>query len=204
MTLNVKTFVEPPISNNNYVLIDSKSHEAVLIDCSASDDKIMAYIQEQGATLKYILLTHAHFDHVLGVDYFQKKYHVPAYCSEKDEALLKQINSYMQLMKLPIVVEPKIDEYIEHQALNIGRYPIQVIPTPGHTRGGVCYLIDNMLFSGDTLFKGSYGRTDLPDSNEHDMQQSLQLLFKTLQDDIIVYPGHGETTTIKHERKLYK
>ena len=75
MTLELKTFVEPPLSNNNYLLIDSESHEAVFIDCSASDDRIMAYIQEQGATLKYILLTHAHFDHVLGVDYFQKKYH---------------------------------------------------------------------------------------------------------------------------------
>ena len=203
MTLKVKTFVMPPITNNNYVIIDTDSHEAVLIDCSHATDEIMAYIKQQKANLKYILLTHAHFDHVLGVDYFQKKYHVPVYCSQKDESLLKQINDYMKCMKLSPVKEPQMDGYIEQKELKIGRYPIQVIQTPGHTNGSVCYFIKAMLFSGDTLFKESYGRTDFPGGDEHAMQKSLHLLFKTLPDDVAVYPGHGDSTTIKAERCFY-
>ena len=203
MTLTVKTFVMPPITNNNYVIIDTDSHEAVLIDCSHPVDEIMSYIKQQKANLKYILLTHAHFDHVLGVDYFQKKYHIPVYCSEKDVPLLKQINEYMKWMKLSPVTEPTIDGYVDAKELKIGRYPIQVMPTPGHTKGGVCYFVENMLFSGDTLFKGSYGRTDFPGGSERAMQESLHLLFKTLPDYVIVYPGHGEATTIKAERNFY-
>ena len=203
MTLKVKTFVMPPLTNNNYVIIDTDSHEAVLIDCSHATDEIMAYIKKQKAKLKYILLTHAHFDHVLGVDYFQKKYHIPVYCSQKDVPLLKQINDYMKCMKLSLVTEPIIDGYADRKELKIGRYAIQVIPTPGHTKGGLCYLIGKMLFSGDTLFKGNYGRTDFPGGNEHDMQKSLRLLFDTLSDNVHVYPGHGNATTVKAERKLY-
>ena len=85
----------------------------------------------------------------------------------------------------------------------IGKNPIDVIPTPGHTMGGVCYLIDGHLFSGDTLFHGTYGRTDLPEGDEAKMQESLKKLFQKLPDETPVYPGHGAETTIGHERWLY-
>ena len=204
MTIHVKTFVKPPLSNNNYVVIDDVSNEAILIDCSEPTDEVMKYIKQQKAELKYILLTHAHFDHVLGVHYFQKKYHIPVYGSLKDESLLKQLNDYMALVKLPAVEEPEMYADVEKQALSLGKNSIRVLATPGHTEGGVCYLIKNMLFSGDTLFNGSHGRTDLPGGDDIKMKQSLQMLFKLLPDKTVVYPGHGSETTIGAEKLLYK
>ena len=204
MTIQVQIFTRTPLSNNNYVVLDSDSHEAVLIDCSEPADDIMEYIQQQGCQLKYVLLTHAHFDHVLGVQYFQDKYHVPVYGSRKDQTLLNHINDYTTWLKLPKVKVPKLDGYLEDQNLTLGQYPIKVIATPGHTEGCVCYLIQNLLFSGDTLFKGSYGRTDFPGGSVRDIQKSLHMLFDTLSDDVVVYPGHGAATTIKSERALYK
>ena len=204
MTIQVQTFTRAPLSNNNYVVIDPDSHEAILIDCSEPTDDIMEYVQQQGCQLKYVLLTHMHFDHVLGVQYFQDKYHVPVYGARQDQTLLNHINDYMEWLKLPKVQVPKLDGYLEDQNLTLGQYPIQIIATPGHTEGSVCYLIQNLLFSGDTLFKGSYGRTDFPGGSARDIHKSLHMLFDTLPDDVVVYPGHGAVTTIKSERTLYQ
>ena len=88
-------------------------------------------------------------------------------------------------------------------SFKVGQYPIEILATPGHTVGSVCYLIDGNLFSGDTLFCGTYGRTDLPESDEMAMPKSLQMLFKKLSDETVVYPGHGVPTTIGNERHLY-
>ena len=203
MTIQVKTFIEPPLWNNNYVVIDTESHEAILIDCSNATDEIMNYIKDQKASLKYILLTHGHFDHVLGVNYFKNNYHVPVYLAEKDKQLLSQINSYMSFLHMSDVDVPKIDGYIDDKIFTIGSYTIKIISTPGHTPGSVCYQLNNLVFSGDTLFHNSHGRTDFPGGNDEDMKNSLKLLFHTLSDDTIVYPGHGENTIIQAERHLY-
>ena len=204
MGLVIKQFVKLPLKNNNYVVADEESKEALLIDCSHPDDEIMNWIQEQGFTLKYILLTHAHVDHVLGVNYYLEKYNVAAYLYEKDVPLLDRINEYTTLLHLPVAELPKIRSFDVNQHFQLGQYPIEMIMTPGHTQGGVCYLIDEHLFSGDTLFHGTYGRTDLPESDEAAMQKSLAELFRKLPDEIHVYPGHGAPTTIGHERWLYQ
>lgn len=199
----IKTFLEKPLDNNNYVIIDEETLEAVLIDCSHSDDAIMDYIREQGATLKYILLTHGHLDHVMGVSHFQKKYKVPVYVAKEDAVLMAGINTWTRMLGWPETKVPKADEILsDNNDLMLGKNKIQVIKTAGHTQGCVCYLIGDNLFSGDTLFRGTYGRTDLPGSNQEQMNNSLQILFK-LPDETKVFPGHGAPTTIGDEKKLY-
>ena len=200
MSLIIKKFTEPPLDNNNYVIIDEASHEAVLIDCSAADDAIMDYIKSQGAVLKYILMTHAHFDHILGADEMMKKYQVPAYVHEADFPLMKDMNGWLAQMGFPMTTLPNLS--LLPPELKIGEIPIQVIHTAGHTPGGVCYLIEKNLFSGDTLFKGTYGRVDIPMSNPVAMRDSLQKLMQ-LPDEIQVYPGHGRSTSIGTERENY-
>ena len=199
----IKTFVEPPLDNNNYVVIDEESHEAILIDCSHPDDGIMDYVKSQEATVKYILLTHGHLDHIMGVDYFQKKYQVPVYVAKEDEPLMADINFWTQMLDWPEMTVPKADKTLaEGEELTLGNNRIRVIKTAGHTQGGVCYLIGDNLFSGDTLFRGTYGRTDLPGSSQNQMNESLKRLFQ-LADETKVFPGHGAPTTIADEKKLY-
>ena len=199
----IKTFIEPPLDNNNYVVIDDESHEAVLIDCSHPDDSIMDYIRGQGANLKYILLTHGHLDHVMGVCHFQKNYHVPVYVAKEDSPLMADINTWTKMLGLPETEVPKADKILtDGEELFLGKDKIQVIKTAGHTQGCVCYLIGDNLFSGDTLFRGTYGRTDLPDSSQDQMNDSLKRLFQ-LPDKTKVFPGHGAPTTISDEKKLY-
>ena len=199
----IKTFIEPPLDNNNYVIIDEESHEAVLIDCSHPDDSVMDYIRGQGAKLKYILLTHGHLDHVMGVDYFQKKYPVPVYVAKEDVPLMADINSWTKMLGWPETTVPKADKVLsDDEELTLGNNRIRVIKTAGHTQGCVCYLIGDNLFSGDTLFRGTHGRTDLPDSSQKQMNDSLKRLFQ-LPAETKVFPGHGAPTTIADEKKLY-
>ncbi len=204
MALFVKQFIKKPLRNNNFVVADEENKEAVLIDCSEPDDEIMDWVKEQGLTLKYILLTHGHFDHVLGVNYYRKKYGVPAFLYEKDAALIKRVNEYTQMLGFAEAELPTPKSFDLNADFRLGKYRFEIIPTAGHTEGGVCYLLDKILFSGDTLFRGTYGRTDLKESDDVKMQQSLQTLFRILPDEIEVWPGHGAPTTIGKERALYE
>lgn len=204
MNLIIHQFINQPLKNNNYLVADPASKEAILIDCSCPEDDMIQWANTNGFQIKYILLTHAHFDHVLGVNHYLKAHGITAYLYKKDEKLLNRINEYTQLLHFPTVEIPKVQYFDLNTSFTIGKYPIKIIPTPGHTMGSVCYLIDGNLFSGDTLFKGTFGRTDLPESDENAMQQSLASLFQQLPDETLVYPGHGASTNIQQERALYK
>ena len=200
----IKQFREEPLDNNNYVVIDPESKEAVLIDCSSPDDTIVDYIKEQGAKLKFILLTHGHLDHVMGVIHFQEKHNLPVYVAKEDVPLMADINYWTQLLGWPEVEVPKADKMLQRDdELMLGNNKIQIIPTPGHTEGCVCYLIGDNLFSGDTLFRGTYGRTDFPGGCQEKMDKSLKKLFD-LPETTKVFPGHGAPTTIADEKKLYR
>lgn len=204
----IKTFIKPPFENNNYLLVDEESKEAVLIDCS--DENILdiqEYLTLHQLTLKALLLTHGHFDHVLGVNAIRQKYHIPVYMSFKDKGILNKTNAFLSMMNMPNVSLPVIDETLQDkQTLYIGKTPIHVLSTPGHTLGSVCFLCDSFLFSGDTIFKGSYGRIDLADAPIEEMKKQIMLSIHQilkLDDSIVIYPGHGDKTTIRDEKSLY-
>lgn len=203
MSLNLKLFNTGPLQVNTYVLIDEHSKESVIIDLGGDFDEIDSYINSKGAVLKFILNTHGHFDHILGEDEAQKKSNVKVYVHKDDEELIKNLSQSLMMFGMPQSSPPKITGFVNEGdwELQIGEHRIKTIHTPGHTQGGVCYLIDNMLFSGDTLFEGSVGRTDLPGGDFNLLAKMIREKLYILDDKISVYPGHGGATTIGREKK---
>lgn len=200
MILN--TYIAGPFDANNYLLMDKNTKEAVLIDCSEYKQEIIEDIYKLGAKVKYILLTHGHFDHILGVNKMTEALGVDAYINKEDVILAENINMMPKLLNLPMAEVPIINGRIEDwQEFQLGEHKIKAIPTPGHTEGGMNFLVDNeFLFSGDTLFCQSFGRTDLFGGNIKKLVNSIKNVLFELDDNIIVYPGHGQSTTIKFEK----
>jgi len=213
----VKTFCTPPIENNNYVLIDEETKDAALIDCSSpiiwekitgnSVDRFnisTSFAGENreeinGVKLKYILLTHGHFDHIGGI---KTGNNIPVFIHKADLDLVKDVNTYMPMMGLPAIDVPKIDRIIENEEIiKLGNKEIKVIHTPGHTQGGVCYYTEGILFSGDTIFRESVGRCDLPGGNFEQLADSIKNKIFTLPDNTKIYPGHGKSTTVGWEKE---
>jgi len=186
---------------NNYILFDEESNEIVLIDAGGDLEATKAEIDKLGGELKYLLNTHGHMDHIAGDYDIQNYYNVPIYLHKDDESLVHEMKQYLQYLGMPDYEEPQNITYIEDgQIFKIGEHIIKTIHTPGHTRGGVSYLIGDMLFSGDTLFFESIGRTDLPGGSYEELVKSIKTKLFTLPENIIVYPGHGESSTIGHEK----
>lgn len=202
--ISVKTFVEGPVDANNYLVIDEESNEAVLIDCSSAREEFISAIKSTGCKLKYILLTHGHFDHILGIDKFKKLFGVDIYVSQED---LNQMDFAPQMLAMftgsfgQQISVPETKPVKDGDEFYIGKTLIKAISTPGHTKGGMCYLIDGKLFSGDTLFQGSVGRCDLLDGDLDAIIKSIKEKLFTMSDDTEVYTGHGGKTTLGFEKK---
>ena len=153
--------------------------------------------------LKYILLTHGHFDHVLGINEMKEKTGAKVLVNETDVERIQESAEIMRSFGVPDVETPVADDYLkDNQVIKFGNTEIKVIFTPGHTQGSVCYSIDDKLFSGDTLFKGSVGRCDLPGGDFSQIQTSIKDILFELDDSVTVFPGHGEKTTIGYEKKF--
>lgn len=198
----LKTYIAGPFDANNYLIMDEVTKEAALIDCSEYKQEIIDDINMLGAKVKYILLTHGHFDHVLGINKMTEALGVDAYINRADVILTDNINTMTKLVNLPETTVPEIKGRIENwQEFNLGGHTIKAIPTPGHTEGGMSFLLDNkLLFSGDTLFCQSFGRTDLYGGSIKKLIDSIKNVLFNLNDNIEVYPGHGPSTSIKYEK----
>lgn len=198
----IKRFIAGRLENNIYLVADEKSSEAVLIDATQDLPEIQKAVKDLGVKVKYILLTHGHFDHIFGLNSLKKSLNAPAVICKDDLVISDNINEFTRLFGLPDSVPPKYDMYIKDgDEILLGSYKIKVIHTPGHTEGGVCYLVDGKLFSGDTLFRGSVGRTDLFGGNFGKLSDSIKNKLFKLDDKIEVFPGHGDMTTIGFEKK---
>lgn len=196
----IKTFVEPPIENNNYLIIDESSKEAALIDCSSYDENILIELKKQGAILKYVLLTHGHFDHIGGLNDLPENVEVLMHSGDK--GWVEQVNDYLPMIGMPSMEVPKINRYIDDcETIKLGELDVKVIHTPGHTQGGVCFYIGEYLFSGDTIFRESVGRCDLPGGNFSQIVESIENKIFTLPEETVIYPGHGRTTTVGWEKE---
>ena len=188
---------------NTYILVDD-SLSCLVIDPSRKYEGIINYIEKSGLTLKGVLLTHGHFDHMRGVDLLIEKYRVPLYIGFYDEDCLKDPKknlSYYMGMEMMVVNSPAIT-VSDKEILHLLNEDIEVIYTPFHTIGCVCYYLKDskILFSGDTLFRFSIGRDDFPNSSPKDKRASLNKLM-ALPEDVKVYPGHGAFTKIGEERR---
>lgn len=198
----IKEYTLGPIGANNYLVIDEVSKEAVLIDCSEKNQQILDDIKDLGAKVKYILLTHGHFDHVMGVNEMKKELGAKVFIHKNDVSQMHMTKSIIATFGIDLDENPDYDEFLdENSDLSIGDIKIKVIPTPGHTEGGVCYLIDGNLFSGDTLFKHYVGRTDLPGGSFEKLKDSIKEVLFKLDDEVKVFPGHEMSTTIGYEKK---
>ena len=191
------------IEENAYFYIDDKSLCGFLIDPGAEANKILALIKEKGWKIEKILITHGHFDHILGLEALKKECGAPVYaCAMEKELLMDtELNSSADVRR-PCRV--RADHYlIDGESVTEAGITMKTIFTPGHTEGSCCYYIDDekVLFSGDTLFAGSYGRTDLPTGSQSAITKSIKEKLLVLPPDVQVYPGHEDFTTIEQERK---
>lgn len=198
----IKQFIAGLIENNMYLVMDEKSHDAVLIDTPQDIPELKKVVDELGANVKYILITHGHFDHIMGLNSLKKTLNAPAVICKDDLVISDNVNEFTRLFGVPDIVPPTYEKFVKDgDVLDVGDMQIKVIQTPGHTEGGVCYLIGENLFSGDTLFKQSVGRTDLFGGNLEKIRHSVKEVLFKLDENIKVFPGHGPITTIAYEKK---
>lgn len=200
--MNIITIPNGTLQANCYIV--ETEHAAVVIDPGYMERQLSAYVAENPNKIKFIMLTHRHFDHLAAANALKKLTGAKIVINELDEGGL-----YSDLLSLGSMAggfynkadpDAHADIYVdEGDTVTAADMVFKVLYTPGHSEGGICFLIDNILFSGDTLFKGSIGRTDFPSSNMAEMRESLDRLC-TLPDETIVYPGHGEATTIGYEK----
>lgn len=201
--MKVEKFVTGIISTNCYLVINEDTKQAVVIDPAACPSYLMSHIKSEGLKVEAILLTHGHFDHIMGIDGFLSEFDVPVYVHEEDadameDPVLNQSSTYTSGYTFG-----KARYLRDRQTLELAGYTFQVIHTPGHTKGGCCYYVasEGVLFSGDTLFQNSVGRTDFVNSSTSDLVHSVREKLFLLPDDTMVYPGHMGETKIGHEKK---
>ena len=200
----IKRFILGMASTNSYVVTNTDTKECVIVDIGSYSEVMESYINDNGYTLKGILLTHGHFDHIMGLDGILKNHKVPVYIYEDEADMLKdpELNA-STCFGLNYAFGAKVNTLRDGEIISVAGMDFKVIHTPGHTKGGCCYLNEKeeTLFSGDTLFKASVGRSDLPTGSGGQLIRSLRDKLFVLPDNIKVYPGHMDATTIGYEKK---
>jgi hydroxyacylglutathione hydrolase len=188
------------LSSNCYIIGDGG--EGAVIDPGVKSSEIMEVLEAEGLGLKYVILTHVHLDHIISMEHLRRHYGAQVLVHRLDAgALVDPVRNGAGLFGLKTVFSAA-DICFEHgDVYRVGGQKLEIIHTPGHTPGSVCIKADGSLFTGDTLFRLSIGRTDLEGGNMKDMMDSLTNRLMTLEDEIRVYPGHGMQTTIGYERR---
>ncbi len=204
--LKIKIFHFNPFRESTLLAWD-QSNEAVVVDPGCYDEEevqeLLSFVEQNNLQVKAIWLTHGHFDHIFGVQALKEKLNIPVYMHSLDKQILslgEEMSSKFGLKKIDANFST-IDIY-EDDVIGFGQSNFKVIETPGHTPGGVCYYCkeEKVLFSGDTLFAGSIGRTDFPKGDYDKLILSIMEKLMFLDGDVEVFPGHGPITDIAHER----
>ena len=183
---------------NCYILYDNIRKDALVIDPGSDADLIISFIKQSELNVIAILNTHGHYDHVGAVHNLKEEFNVPFFLHSNDQRLLNHANLYLKLFHGSTLIQiPKVDYYFDQiiMPVQIKDFSIQILFTPGHTKGSVCLKIEDYLFTGDTILKGEIGRIDLPGGNEFLLKKSLNMISK-LPENTLIYPGHGESSIL--------
>lgn len=200
--MKVKKVVVGIFEVNCYILWDEKDKEAIVVDPGEEGERIIEVIRKDSLKIRSIVNTHTHIDHIGANDFLREKTEAPLLAHSADVFLLQNAELNLSTLTgkdrsfgLPDRVLEEGDE------IRVGGFSLRILHTAGHTPGSICLYGDNKLFSGDTLFAGGIGRTDLAGGNLKELQKSIKDKILTLPDEVVVYPGHGPSTTVGKERR---
>ena len=200
--MEIKRLIVGMVQTNCYIAVHPETKEAVIVDPGDEAARIEDALAQTGAKAKAILLTHGHFDHIMAVEDVRARYQIPVYaCREEEEMLLDpSVNMTIYRKSCSLEADVLLDD---GQIFEVAGFSIQMFHTPGHTKGSCCYYIEEegVLFSGDTLFHGSVGRTDFPGGSSARIIKSLHRLLEVLPESTEVFPGHDTSTTIGYEKR---
>jgi glyoxylase-like metal-dependent hydrolase (beta-lactamase superfamily II) len=202
----LETRAVAPFYKNGFVVGCERTHEGIVIDPGDEADELLGAVRDADLDIRYILLTHAHLDHITGVFAAKQALDVPVYLHRDDLFLYENVVQQGAMFGFKVQPQPAPDAFYDASPLYFGDYEVTIHHTPGHCPGGVCLQVGKKgergpdLFVGDTLFAGSIGRTDLPGGDYATLMRSITGVLFPLGDDATVHPGHGPDTTIHRER----
>ncbi|GMT41731.1 MAG: MBL fold metallo-hydrolase [bacterium] len=201
--MKIEIITVGPIEENCLVIYCEKHLTAIIVDPGDSGGRIIKFIEDSGLIPRLIVNTHCHSDHTGAVSKLVERFGMPFMCHKDDEWMLTDPEQHEIAKYMGLRLPPKNDAAaIDGELIDLcDDFSLKVIHTPGHTRGGICLLSEGKLIVGDTLFRDSVGRSDLTGGDHETLIKSIQEKLLTLPDDTVVYPGHGETTTIGHEKR---
>lgn len=204
----LETRAAPPFMKNGFVLGCEDTREGVVIDPGDDVELLLEAVEQHALSIRYILLTHAHLDHITGVGRAKQALGAPVVLHRDDNFLYEAVVQQGQMFGLAVAAQPPVDRFYDGPGpWTFGRYAAWVHHTPGHCPGGVCLAVgrsdspERALFVGDTLFAGGIGRTDLPGGNLPTLLGSIREVLFSFPDETVVYSGHGEETTIGREKR---
>jgi glyoxylase-like metal-dependent hydrolase (beta-lactamase superfamily II) len=206
--MEIKGFTFNPFFENTFIIWDESSRECAIVDPGMSDpreeEEVKSFVENNSLNIKYLINTHCHIDHVLGVSFVKEEYDPVYFIPEKDLLLFENAETQAQMFEISINKLPKPDRYLsESEKISLGNESISNLFTPGHTPGEFSLYVEDSKFciTGDVLFRESIGRTDLLGGDYDTLINSIKTKLFTLPDEVVIYPGHGEHSTIGYEKK---
>jgi glyoxylase-like metal-dependent hydrolase (beta-lactamase superfamily II) len=200
--MEISRLVVGPLQVNCFIVADERTKEAIVIDPGDDAEDLLQVIDKKGLKVKYIVNTHAHFDHVSANKALKQATGAELLLHEGDAPILATVSQNARMFGMTAPSSPPADRYVKHgDVITAGAVSLKVLHTPGHSPGGICLLGEGMVFTGDALFEGSIGRTDLPGGDLMTLINAIKANLMVLPDDTQVFCGHGPATTIGAERQ---
>jgi hydroxyacylglutathione hydrolase len=198
----IRTLVVGELETNCYILGDEETRQGMIIDPGGDSGLIEETVQELGLEIKYIVLTHGHADHIGVLSELKKITQAQILIHQDDAEMLSQPEKNLSAFSFRLITAPEADKLLQDETkIKIGKIELEVLHTPGHTQGSISLLTDKIIFTGDLIFCGSVGRTDLPGGSHRELLRSIEKKVLIREDDTVIYPGHGPATTVGEERR---